>query len=88
VEFVFGIDAHPSFVARAKAVPETVWEKLDRVSPYVPTGERRRPENVKKQIVVERGYTNFRPPDLPESVLTPIRKSSAGWSRGRPSRWP
>ena len=59
VEFVFGIDAHPSFVARANAVPQTVWEKLERVSQYVPTAERRRPENVKKQIVVEPGYTNL-----------------------------
>ncbi len=30
---------------------------------------------------------NFRPPDLAEFPLTPIRKSSVGLTRERPSRW-
>ena len=59
VEFVFGIDAHPSFVKRASAVPETAWQKVERTSQYAPTGARERPENVKEQLVVERGYTNL-----------------------------
>jgi hypothetical protein len=59
VEFVFGIDAHPSFVKRARAVPETAWQKVERTSQYAPTGARERPANVKEQIVVERGYTNL-----------------------------
>lgn len=59
VEFVFGIDAHPSFVKRATALPETAWQKVERTSQYAPTGARERPEHVKEQIVVERGYTNL-----------------------------
>jgi hypothetical protein len=59
VEFVFGIDAHPSFVKRANALPETAWQKVERTSQYAPTGARERPENVKERIVVERGYTNL-----------------------------
>lgn len=30
VEFVFGIDAHPSFVRRAKALPEQAWGRFER----------------------------------------------------------
>jgi len=58
VEFVFGIDAHPSFVERAKALPDNAWKPLQRPQ-SAPTGARRRPVNVKEQIVVERGYTNL-----------------------------
>lgn len=59
VEFVFGIDAHPSFVTRASAVPEAAWQKVERTAQYAPSGARERPENVKEQIVVARGYTNL-----------------------------
>ncbi len=58
VEFVFGIDAHPTFVTRAKELPETAWKQLRRPN-RGPTGARRRPVNVKERIVKERGYTNL-----------------------------
>ena len=58
VEFVFGIDAHPSFVERAKALADKDWKVLQRPQ-SVPSGERSRPLNVKQQIVAERGYTNL-----------------------------
>ncbi|MGH9601657.1 MAG: IS1380 family transposase [Terriglobales bacterium] len=58
VEFVFGIDANPAFVKRAKALPEAVWKRLQRPVAR-PSGARRRPVNVKEQIVAERGYTNL-----------------------------
>jgi hypothetical protein len=58
VEFVFGIDANPSFVGRAKALSDTAWKRLQR--PVAgPSGARRRPLNIKEQIVIERGYTNL-----------------------------
>jgi hypothetical protein len=53
VQFVFGIDAHPSFVRRAKEQPETAFEPLERPSS---TPQRRRSENVKKKVIEERGF--------------------------------
>jgi hypothetical protein len=58
VEFVFGIDAHPTFVERAKALSDNAWKPLVRPASE-PTAARRRPLNVKEQIVAERGYTNL-----------------------------
>jgi hypothetical protein len=49
VEFVFGIDAHPSFVKRAQALPDEAWKRLRR-------GKKKRRERAPrtKQAVVER----------------------------------
>ena len=59
VEFVFGIDAHPSFVKQAEALPERAFRPLSRASKRrVKTKPRQRPENVKEKIVEERGYRN------------------------------
>ena len=59
VEFVFGIDAHKSFVERAEALPESAFRPLSRASKRrVKTKARRRPENVKEKIVEERGFRN------------------------------
>jgi hypothetical protein len=59
VEFVFGIDAHPSFVERAEELPERVFRPFSRDSKRTTSGEpRERPENVKERIVEERGYRN------------------------------
>jgi len=59
VEFVFGIDANASFVARAQELPETAWKPLQRPSAPASLAPRRRPENVKERIVKERGFTNL-----------------------------
>jgi hypothetical protein len=60
VEFVFGMDANPSFKARAEQIPESAWQRLHRPAKYFPdTGPRQRPENVKQEIVVDRGYKNL-----------------------------
>jgi hypothetical protein len=57
VEFVFGMDANKSFVARAEDLPTATWKPLRRLPPPEPkTGQRRRPTNVKEIIVVERGF--------------------------------
>ena len=53
VEFVFGMDAYPGFVARAQALPEEDWKELCR--PERPV-QRRRPENVKKGVIQRRAF--------------------------------
>jgi hypothetical protein len=58
VRFVFGIDAHPVFVERANALPDSAWKPLGRPRSG-PSGARQRPDNVKEKIVAERGYTNL-----------------------------
>jgi hypothetical protein len=59
VEFVFGIDAHKSFVEKAEQLPECAFRPLFRTSKRkVKTQPRQRPENVKERIVEERGYRN------------------------------
>ncbi len=60
ITFVFGADAVKSLVAKAEALPETAWQRLERPERYdVQTQERTKPENVKERIVRERGYKNF-----------------------------
>lgn len=60
VQFVFGIDSHPSFVQLAKALVKTAYKPLKRAKKRtVKTEERARPENVKERIVKERGFKNL-----------------------------
>jgi hypothetical protein len=60
-DFVFGIDAHRSFVDRADALKASDWSPLERKPKHeVKTKGRRKPENVKERIVVERKYENIR----------------------------
>ena len=60
-EFIFGIDAMPNLVRLADALPETAWKRLKRPAKYeVKTSRRRRPANVKEQIVVAREFKNIR----------------------------
>ena len=56
VEFVFGMDAHPSFVGRAKQLPEEAWEQFER--PENPP-KRRRPAKVKRAILEQRGFRDL-----------------------------
>lgn len=53
VEFVFGMDAHPSFVARAQQLSEDCWKPMVREER---TPQRKRPPNVKKEVVEQRGF--------------------------------
>jgi len=76
VEFVFGMDAHRSFVARAAALPEGAWERLRRRQKRQRrTSPRRRLENVKERIVAERGYRNLmlEQEDVAELAYQPTR---------------
>lgn len=59
VNFVFGYDAMKNLVKLADELPETAWENLARPARYeVQTKVRRRPENVKEQVVKAREYRN------------------------------
>jgi len=59
--FVFGYDAKKNILDMADALPEGSWQRLQRPARYeVKTEERRRPENVKEQVVKEREFKNIR----------------------------
>ena len=61
VRFLFGYDAMPNLVQRAEKLPPRAWAKLERPPRYeVVTRPRRRPENVKEQVVRQRGFTNLK----------------------------
>ena len=61
VKFIFGINAMPKLIEIADELPEGDWGPLLRPAKYaVKTHPRRRPANVKQQIVVERRYENIR----------------------------
>jgi hypothetical protein len=61
VNFIFGMDAHAKVVATAEALPESAWEPLERPLKYVvATHARQKPENIKEQVVIAKGYTNLK----------------------------
>ena len=61
VRFIFGYDAVPNLVSRAEWLPERAWQPLPRPARYtVKTEPRAKPERVKEQIVVARGFENKR----------------------------
>jgi hypothetical protein len=61
VRFLFGIDAMPNLVEIAQRLEKSAWKPLERKAKYVvQTQPRRRPENVKERIVVEKGYENIK----------------------------
>jgi len=61
VGFVFGYDAKPNLVELAHSLPEREWKPLERPRRYeVRTEPRRRPDNVKEQVIKEREFKNIR----------------------------
>ena len=61
ITFVFGINAMPNLVEIAESLPETAYTDLIRQPRYaVKTEPRRKPINIKEQIVKQRGYQNIR----------------------------
>jgi hypothetical protein len=56
VEFVFGMDASPGLVRRAEELTEGAWKPLKRRRREA---KRRRPVNVKKAVVEEKGYRDL-----------------------------
>ena len=60
-KFIFGIDAMPNLVQIANDLPDRAWTRLERAAKYeVKTTPRRRPANVKEQVVKARGFKNIR----------------------------
>jgi Transposase DDE domain group 1 len=61
VRFVFGYDATPNLRDHANSLPERAWRTLERPPRYqVKTAPRPKPDRVKEQIVVARGFENQR----------------------------
>jgi Transposase DDE domain group 1 len=61
VRFVFGIDATKTLYALAGELPPNAWKTLVRRAKYeVKTKPRRRPENVKQQVVETREFEDIR----------------------------
>ena len=61
VRFVFGIDAMANLYERAENLPKNAWKVLVRRAKYaVKTKPRKRPENVKQQVVEAREFEDIR----------------------------
>jgi len=61
IGFVFGIDAMPNLVEKAKTLAATAWQKLERPARYeVKTQQRTAPKSVKQEVVRQKGYKNIR----------------------------
>ena len=58
-KFILGLDAHPKVVALAAALSPRAWQPLERLPKYeILTEPRRKPQRVKEQMVVHKGYLN------------------------------
>jgi len=76
VDFVFGADANPALVRKAEGLEEACYKPLKRKSKYtVKTEPRRRPRNVKEQIVEQREFENLRleSEDVAEFRYRPVK---------------
>ena len=61
VHFVFGFDSKSNLVTLTESLAEQAWKPLERRAKYeVRTQPRKRPENVKEAVVVERDFRNIR----------------------------
>jgi hypothetical protein len=61
IRFVFGLDAMPNLVDRAKALAAADWQRLQRPARYeVKTRPRQRPAKVKEEVVRKKGYKDIR----------------------------
>lgn len=60
IQFIFGYDAYPNLVEKADLLPPDAWVFLERPPAYeVKTKEREKPENVKADLVKNRGYKHI-----------------------------
>lgn len=61
VDFVFGMDANKKLKGCAQALEPEAWKVLERKAKYqIKTQQRKKPENVKQQRIIERGFQNIR----------------------------
>jgi hypothetical protein len=58
--FVFGMDARKNLVKMAGQIPESEWELLQKGPRKIKTQPRRKPENVKAQVVERRKFKNLK----------------------------
>ncbi len=75
IRFFFGYDNKSNLAEIADNLPETDWHRLQRSARYqVKTQPRRRPDNVKEQVVKEREFKNLRlvSEDVAEFLYQPI----------------
>jgi len=57
--FILGFDAIPKLVGLAEALPQSAWQRLERLPEYrILTEPRRKPFRYKEQIVVEKAFEN------------------------------
>jgi hypothetical protein len=57
--FILGLDAHPKVVQLAEALPESVWQRLERLPKYeILTAPRAKAFRHKEQIVIEKEFNN------------------------------
>jgi len=95
IGFVFGIDAQPNLLELARGLPERVWAELERPPRYqVKTTPRRRPTDVKEEVVRRRGYRNvrleseqvaefnYRPGPCRETYRIVVLRKQLVWERG------
>jgi hypothetical protein len=60
IRFLFGIDAHPTLIAKAESLPAEAYSFLERPPKYeIQTVPRERPEHVKPEIVRQRGFVTI-----------------------------
>jgi len=80
VQFVFGIDANPSFVEKAKGLEDSAWRRLRRRPKKLTKAPRLRRRNLKKDKVWERGYKNYRleKEEIAEITYQPARARGRG----------
>ena len=61
IRFIFGYDSMPNLRTLAAHLPDDSWTKLKRPPRYtIETKPRQKPDNVKQEIVIERGYEVLR----------------------------
>lgn len=57
--FIFGMDARKNLVKIAEQVPESDWQLFEKEPRKIKTRKRKRPENIKAQVVKKRGFKNL-----------------------------
>ena len=75
IRFFFGYKAAPNLEQIAENLPASAWQRLERPARYqVKTKARRRPANVKEQVVKDREFENLRleSEDVAEFLYQPV----------------
>ena len=57
--FIFGMDARKNLVKIANQIPESQWQLLEKEPRKIKTRNRKRPENIKAQVVKKRKFKNI-----------------------------